>query len=329
MTTYGDMLSDLGGVPVRGPIRQGKNIFVNPYYGLDGNDGSRFDSARKTLTAALALIPANNTFKKGDTIYLLAQSNTGAYTTDYQTTTLVWDKDFTHLTGVNGSGSVYSPRCRIATSSAAAGADVAPLMTVSANCCEFQDIQIFAGAPASAPTSALGALLVSGDRNVFRRCHIGGCGDVSMDAATQFSLKVTGSENLFEDCTIGLDTVMARTLMRYEMYMGNATTPCARNVFRRCRFMTSAGSASMTWLTTLASGLQRTNKFIDCTWVNLPTGVGSGTTMTQAMNIADTSGALLFSGVQPFMGCTKIQTTGTAAVQITPSVIALAITNNI
>ena len=270
------------GVPVNGLFTNGNTFFCAPGTGAHGNDGftgTSGDQPLATLTASLAKATAGN----NDVIYMIASSDTAANTTDYQASTLTWSKDLTHLIGIN-AGPRLSQRSRISTASTAVGSAVSPLMTVSANGCRFEGIEIFAGAPGSLPTQALGGLLVSGERNVFRGCHIAGCGASTMDAAGQFSLKVTGQENFFEDCTIGIDTV-DRTSATYEMMFSGGAT---RNIFRRCRIVTRVGSgaaATMNFVNVPVNGIDRYNLFEDCIFINDPSGIASGTTMTNAFSI--------------------------------------------
>ena len=61
MTTFGDMVFQLGGSPVGGlPIMTGENkyYFVDGKYGLDGNSGSKPTDALATIGAAITLARA-------------------------------------------------------------------------------------------------------------------------------------------------------------------------------------------------------------------------------------------------------------------------------
>jgi hypothetical protein len=270
------------GVPVNGMLTNGNTWFLKPGTstptgnGSNGNDGLTPTTAFLTTSYALTAATAG----QNDIIYMIASSDTASQTTDYQSATLTWNKDLTRLVGIN-AGPKNSQRSRISTLSTANGANLAPLFTLSANDCYFENIEFFAGVPGSNPTQALGCMLVSGERNVFRNCQISGTGGSTMDAAGQYSLKVTGQENYFEDCTIGLDTV-ARASATYEMYLSGGAV---RNVFRRCRIVTYASAATMTFLTVPVNGIDRWNLFEDCAFINMPTGVASGTTITQGFSI--------------------------------------------
>jgi hypothetical protein len=288
--------------------QQGKAIYVKPYLG--GADGQRGDApvrSVKTLVQAQSLAKAD----QNDRVIMMAQGNTASHTTDYQSTTLTWAKDGVHLIGSN-AGAMIGQRSRIAVKSTAVGASVAPLMSVTANNCLFENLEIFAGAPASGYSAALGCLSVSGQRNVFRNCQISGIGDDLVDVAGNYSLSLTGPENLFEDCYIGLDTI-SRDTATYEILMAAGAK---RNLFRRCIIASyTTTQAAFTHVT--ASGLDRWTMFEDCAFLNMPTGISSGLTLNQSFSISGTGGNIALRRCH-FMGVTKIMTTGAATLQIDP-----------
>ena len=271
--------------------------------GSDSNSGMSPSAPFATTVAALAAATAGN----NDTIYMKASSDTAANTTDYQSTSLLWAKDVVHLVGVN-SGSMYSPRSRIAALSTATPASVSPLVTWSANGCLCEGIEFFHGL---ASASAIGAVFVSGERNVFRNCHFAGIGNATMDISTAYSLKVTGQENLFENCIIGLDTIQ-RTAASAELLFDSGAT---RNVFRKCRIVTY-GTANHLFVKVPVNGIDRDNTFEDCTFINAPTGIAAGTTMTQAFSVTGggtPDGMLLLKNCM-FTGVTHVETSATGKV---------------
>ncbi len=55
MTTFGDMVYQLGGMPALAGVPFGpksKYYFVDPVNGLDANNGTSIDKPKKTLAAA-------------------------------------------------------------------------------------------------------------------------------------------------------------------------------------------------------------------------------------------------------------------------------------
>lgn len=263
------------GIPVTGGAPFGpasKVIFVAPKTGADGNRGVNVAKPVSTLKKALSLATANS----NDTVYMIAESNNAAETTDYQSTALNWSKDGVHLIGVN-SGSAVGQRSRIAQLSTATG--VNDLFTVSANNCRIENIHVFHGV---ADATSKGAVLVSGDHNHFVNCHFGGIGNDTMDTANNYSLKVTGSENVFDGCVIGLDTIARGTAANYEITLSGGAT---RNLFRNCIIQTYAEANTHKFLKIPVNGIDRWNIFQNCIFINMPTGDASGTTMTEAFDV--------------------------------------------
>lgn len=262
---------------------QGNQWFVAPRTGSDvNNSGTSPGSAFKTLGQALSMATAN----QNDTIYMLAQSNTAANTTDYQGSTLTWNKDAVHLIGVN-CGPALGQRSRI--SNLATAAALAPMVNVTANNCLFQNLEMFQGTPGSGTTSI--CLQVTGQRNHFLNCQIAGMGDLTAvaDVAGSRSLKLSGSENLFERCTIGLTTALRATMTtEVEISAG------ARNMFLNCDFETYT-SLSTFKMISVATGCDRYVKLYDCKHVAIqnitsavaPTGLIGITTMNGQVMVKD------------------------------------------
>jgi len=233
MTTVSDGLYQYGGVPVGGMFTPGKAFFVKPYSGSDANSGKSPNKALKTLAQALSLATAD----KGDVVYLIAESNTAASTTDYQATALDWNKDGVHLIGI-GAAPMIGQRSRIAQLSTVK--TIEDLFTVSADNCLIANIEVFQGVTSSTATSPR-AMVVSGQRNKIVNCQISGNGDtaLSMDTAGARSLAVTGAENYFKNCYIGLDTSLRATATA-EVTVGNI----ARTIFEDCVFNTYTSSTT-------------------------------------------------------------------------------------
>lgn len=202
---------------------QGNVFYVRPRTGSDGQDGRTPQTAFKTLATALDACVAN----QNDVVYLMAEGNASADTTDYQATALNWNKDMVHLIGV-GASPFIGQRARIAQLSTVK--TIEDLFTVSADNCVIANIAVFQGVATSTATSPR-AMVVSGERNLIMNCQISGNGDTggSMDTAGARSLAVTGAENTFKDCYIGLDTVI-RATQTAEITVGNV----ARTIFERC-----------------------------------------------------------------------------------------------
>lgn len=265
------------GVPVLGGMLPftGSYFFVKPVSGLDGNDGLSPDSALKTLPVALAKCTAN----KNDVVFFISEGNSSANATDYQSATLDWNKDHTHLIGIN-AGPALSQRSRVAFISTYVTAS--NLFTLSANGCFMANMAWYAGVADVNPT---GCMSITGDRNRFQNCHIAGIGADENDIAGAYSLKFTaGHENLFEGCVIGIDTVGRGSAANAEIYFASGS---ARNIFRKCLIQGWCASAGNYLFVSAnaASAIDRFVLFDDCVFHNPATAIAGGAEMTQAFQI--------------------------------------------
>jgi len=212
----------------------------------------------KTLAKALSLATAN----QNDVIFLFAESNTASATTDYQSATLTWNKDLTHLIGV-GAPSAISQRARIAQLSTATS--VSPLVNVTASGCLFKNVSIFHGVDNAA---SLIALQVTGQRNAFEDMHIAGMGHATQVAAGGTSLKINGgAENVFRRCVIGLDTIARDASTEGELWLDGAAT---RTVFEDCLFTAFISAAGYEHVVLEdATAIDRYVMFKNCTFYSV------------------------------------------------------------
>lgn len=300
------------GVPVLGGMFPftGKYIFVKPYSGLDGNDGLSPDTAVKTLVKALALATAN----KNDVVFLIQESNTAGSTTDYQSSTLAWDKDGVHLIGIN-PGPMLGQRSRVALISSYVTAS--NLITWSANNCLVANIEFYAGVADANPT---GCMKLTGDRNHFVSCQISGIGDDLMDTAGAYSLWFYGAhENLFEGCYVGLDTVGRGSAANAEILFTNSVSPAAdnaRNIFRKCvisGWCQSAGDYLFV-SANVAGAIGRFLLFDDCVFHNPAAAIGPGAQMTQAMQIHASAGGHVILHNTTIVGADNVNASDTGLV---------------
>src|SRR6185437_2308147 len=243
------------GIPVMGGASAipftGNYWFVKPISGLDGNSGNSPSQALKTLSRALTLATANN----NDVIFLVAESNTASATTDYQSATLTWNKDLTHLIGVCAP-SQFSQRARIAQLSTATG--VSPLVDVTANGCYFSNFSVFQGV---ADATSLVALRVKGQRNVFESVTIAGIGDATQVTAGAGSLTLSGAaENLFLNCTLGQDTITVDN----NCVVVECDTAATRNTFKGCLFDAFISNAGFVHVKIGTLGIDRGLYFNNC-----------------------------------------------------------------
>lgn len=311
MTTFADQVYQLGGVPVGGVLTQGKAIYCKPSSGLDSNDGLSLASAVKTLVRALAIATAN----QNDVVYLFAESNTAANTTDYQSVTLDWNKDFVHLVGV-GSGTMIGQRSRVALISTYTTAS--NLFTLSADGCYIANIEFFAGVASANP---LGAMLVTGQRNKVENCQISGVGDATMDTASGYSLKMTtpAAENIFKHCYIGLDTVIRATCKHEVWIVGGVGTEIKRTIFEDC--MIESYTSATDFKLVDATYIDRFLLLKNCT-LNAVNGITSAVSPTGAIKNTTPNGRVLLQSSYVF-GCDNVTTandSGTLVAGAAPAV---------
>lgn len=265
---------------------QGNFWFVNPNpaYGSDANGDGSIAKPFASVAAALSAATAG----QNDVIFLCASSNTASLTTDYQSTTLLWNKGLVHLVGLN-AGSMIGQRSRVALT--ALYATASNLITVSASGCLFANIEFFAGVASTLPT---GCMKITGQRNRFVNCQISGMGNAANDIAAAYSLSLTAAqENVFDGCYIGLDTVTLGAAANSQILCATAAT---RNLFRNCIIATYTNHATNNnFLRAPTGSLDRWIQFDNCRFIN-PIDASS-TALTQAFIVAsDAGGTVLLTG---------------------------------
>lgn len=254
MTTFGDMVYQLGGLPVMAGVPFGPNAkyyFVDPANGSDNNSGTKPTEALAGLEAAYAKTVAN----QHDTIFYIAGSsgiNLAA--------AMTWSKNYTHLIGVAAPTRV-AQRARIFQTSTLTAAS--PLITISATGCIFKNLYIFQGV---ADATSLINVSVTGGRNYFENVHFAGGGHATQAIDGGASLKLDGAEeNTFINCTFGVDTVDAATGMMAVLLDGDAH----RNIFEQCYFRMRAGNTGAGFVEVVdATGIDRDTTFRECIFIN-------------------------------------------------------------
>lgn len=294
MTTFGDMVFYLGGIPVAGgmalPLMGGSGVayFVDPANGSTSNDGLTPQTALASVGAAYAKCVD----KSGDTIYFLNDGNTTGSSRE-ATIPLVWAKDNVHLVGWCAP-TFISQRSRI-TPVATAALLEAPVLDVTGHGNIFANVQI---AHFGADTDSKGTqgVAVSGSRNYFYNVHIVGIvNDHGGDETDSVDLLIDGgSENLFKNCTIGIDTVKRSTTNASV----ELTTAAARNVFDGCIFPMLADNAGALFVKADAAGdLDRFVLFKNCSFINAVES--TGLSLTSAVNVHnDAAGVVMFHNCQ-------------------------------
>jgi hypothetical protein len=254
MTTFGDVLYQLGGMPVMAGVPFGKNaryFFLDPANGSDSNDGLSVEHPFATLATAYAACTAN----QHDTIFYIAGSSSVTLSA-----ALTWSKNYTHLIGI-GAPTEVGQRARFFQLSTLTGAS--PLLTISATGCVFKNFYIFQGV---ADNTSLINVSVTGGRNYFENVHFAGGGHATQAINGGASLKLDGAEeNTFVNCTIGVDTAAAATGMVGILFDGEAH----RNIFKNCKVTMYAGHTGAAFVeVTDGTGIDRYTIFDNCLFIN-------------------------------------------------------------
>lgn len=255
MTTFSDMVYQLGGLPVMSGVPIGKNAkyyFVDPANGSDGNDGLTPDTALAGLEAAYAKTVTN----QNDTIFYIAGSsgiNLAAAVT--------WSKSYTHLIGICAPSHV-AQRARIFQTSTLTGAS--PLLTISGSGCIFKNFYIFQGVD---DATSLVNVSVTGSRNYFENVHFAGGGHATQAINGGASLSLAGSENRFVECAFGVDTISAATGMMGIIFPAGAQA--SRNAFERCKVTMYAGNTGAGFVEVMdGTAIDRYTVFDNCQFIN-------------------------------------------------------------
>ena len=260
---------------------QGNIWHVKPVNGLDTNSGKSPRQAFKTLAACHDAMTAN----QNDICLFYAESAaTSAGCTDYQSSMLTWSKNMCHLIGVN-NGISLGARSRISNISSWTSAN--PTMLLSANGCYVAGVQIWSSCT---DVNTLGALKVTGQRNLVERCHIAGMGAATNDVLGAYSLLLSGStcaENEFRNCAIGMDNISLGAYANSQILV--AATPY--NIkFVDCELiMKSSSATNHLFLRVPTTTLQGPLKFIRCFGTN-----GGSATLTYAVSIHASAGGKVY-----------------------------------
>lgn len=276
----------VNGVPIFGGGLIGMSgaqvFFVDPQLGSDSSTTGYANEPFASLPTALSYCVSG----RGDIVVLKGGPTSTGTTgeTARLAANLDWNKNNTHLLGI-GASTKYGQRSRI--TGPASGGTFSPVMTVSASGCIFSNFSIF-----DDYTVDPVALKVTGSRNYFNNVNLQGMGSLTgADDAAAASLWLSGgSENTFNGCVIGLDTI-PRSAANGEILMDTAAK---RNWFIDCDILSYCDSATHLFVKAPNAGdLDRETIFRNCTFMNCPTGIASGLTMTNAMSIGASAGGMI------------------------------------
>lgn len=302
MTTFGDVVYSMGGVPMLPNIPFGVDsrvYFVAPWRttsngASDNNDGR---SPRRALKTVFGTNGAYSKLRdnKNDVVIMIPSGASAAETTEDISSSATWGKDLAHLIGL--SQNKYGQRCRFNNS----GTAVTPMITVSGSGCVMKNFQAFCGGD----SGNLVNVVVSGGQNYFENIHFAGMGDATAaDTAGATSLKLDGgTENVFKNCIIGLDTVERDGDSKGELWMDGGAS---RMWFEDCLFTTYLSADNQTVTIEDGTAIDRTIMFKNCvffakstnkataqtTVFSIPAGISQGAIILQNSYAASDGGAV-------------------------------------
>jgi len=269
---------------------------------------SETNSGRKPSAALASVAAAEDLCRDGkyDCVFMI-----GGATADTATSSITWDKSYTHLIGVVAP-TMYGIRNRIMTSTAT----VSPLITVSGNGCVFQNL-LFSNEGSHATTAAICAT-VTGARNFFGNVTFRKLGALAVVDASKRDIKINSSdgENYFYKCSFGTDTYDGSANAANYVMEFTASAQTARNVFDECIFLGS-GSSGASWITAGASSMSSYQLFKNCIFWN--NDHGSMNAMTQGFSInAACGGHLLMHNCLSY-GATNLETSDSSMIITNPA----------
>ncbi len=259
----------------------GRKVYVDATYGSDGNAGTK-NSPMKTGACGYAQLRTG----RNDTLFA-AQGNY------ILTGVLTWSKSDTNCIGLceNVEGDYGQGGVNIYTTTAS----VAHTIDITGSRCRFQNLKISNG---GANAANLGAVLVEGQGGIFKNVAFMGILDAAQIAsANPYSLGIApgGYFPIFEDCVIGQSTWGPRTQtlsghLKFNV-TGAGTYGADGGIFRRCRFLSWAETASVSAVYIPIQGakppLDRMWFFDQCTFYNFWTS--AATKITEVITDACTT----------------------------------------
>lgn len=281
----------------------GNVYYLNPAEA--GNGVGTINSPFNSLVSAYnRCVDGNN-----DVVVLVGDGSTAA--TARLSEQLVWAKDATHLIGITAP-SMVAQRARISTASGAT-ANIANLISVTAQGCIFSNFSLFQGVGQAATAEKLWQ--EAGQRNYYYNVAFGGMGSANgAGQAASYSLGLYGgSENLFEHCFYGTDTQNRSAANTNVQLRKNASSEAStRNIFRDCYFAMRATATTPTFIDANESGsIDRFAWFENCKFNNF----GSSAVAAVVAFHASQGGYVVMDNCTA-VGCTDWTASDTSVVKI-------------
>lgn len=312
LTNFPNGVSSFG-VPLAGgglPVTSGKYIFVDATYGSDGNDGSSWEQAVKTVAQAYSMATTN----KDDVIVL---STNAVHTL---TAMLDVSKNRVHFVG-DVYGRLYGQRARLYMGVTTAATDVFMVKNTGVGN-TFTGIKFWDDNTLA--TYHLGCVGEGGEYAVYRNCEF--YASVNLTSNTFAELVLNGDSAQFYNCTLGsLADAVSGDKVRPAVLMTAGTVGTglvSRDVlFDGCKFWKKAGGTTTSFIKIAATAdVERGMEIKDCSFIASILGSTPATAITSATL---TNGYVMLSGDTIAYNCTKIAT-ATGILNGTPQRVATA-----
>ena len=284
------------GVPVLGggiPATNGKYIFVDATYGVDGNNGSSWDEAVKTVAQAYSLATSN----KDDVIVL--STNSGHTISSM----LDMSKNRVHIVG-DVFGRMYGQRARLSMGITTDPLDVFMVKNTGVGN-TFTGIKF---SNSNTLTENVAAIGEGGEYSVYRNCEIYDATDLTSDTHAEMVLNSDSPQ--FYNCTFGsLADSVSGDKVRPSILLTKGTVAAgkvSRDVlFSNCRFWKNAGGPTTAFVKGAATDVERVMEFNNCGFIaNV-----LGNVPAVAIDVANlTAGQILLTGDTFSAECTKLAT---------------------
>lgn len=279
MTTVGDRLYHMGGVPVdlleelcpANVMMLAKATTSSTAYNSYDHWYPRWP--KNKFFTKLSEAEAACTTKQNDVILVTPESHLWYGDDDTAGAALTWDKHNTHMIGMAPFSKGGGMRSRFGHS----GYTMANFMTVSGSNNLFKNLYWMHGS-STGTSSDVTLLTLTGHRNIFAGCHFGGPNDQTQASSANYAQIVItgGQQNYFKDCLFGgMNSVhrdAANTILKLN------TGQNANNVFEDCVFWSRAAATTPYFINIAAAattgGCWRAI-FLNCQFINLTTLHGS------------------------------------------------------
>ena len=286
------------GVPVVGggmPATSGRYIFVDATNGADGNDGSSWNSAVKTIAFAYTLVTTDH-----DDVIVLS---TNAVHTLTEMLTVA--KNRVHFVG-DVYGRSYGQAAKINMPITTAITDVFCMKNTGTRN-TFTGIKFMSDNTLA--TYHIGTVGEGGEYAVYRNCEF--YSSVKLNSDTHAELVLNGDSAQFFNCTFGsLADAVNGDKIRPAVRMANGVVGAglvSRDIlFDGCKFWKQAGGTTTAMIKIAASAdLERGMEIKDCSFVASILGSVPATAIASATL---TNGYVMLSGNTIAYNCTKIGT---------------------